>query len=249
MLYMTLLCLIAIHFAIMSTVSGHTNSTPMTWANTLLPMLDAERPTIYIDAVIKIDIDKVLEGQSQSQCQSRDQSQDQGSTSNSRSDSTFRNSGHVHESTSTARLSSRTRTAARDSSSTHSASDDKQHQTEQSLLPSQGLPSQPAPESGSQMTATTTSSAEIPADTSQRHSSIGELHSSGFLETVGTAFPWPSMAPIMGNSTHHGNQSPSASRMPNLSIFTGLGPPLVAELPRHIIVLLATVPLILMIIV
>ena len=232
MLYTALPCLIAVQFAIISTVLGHTNSTPIAWET------DPVLPTIYIDAVFEINFDKVLEGQSQGQSQ--------GSTSNSHSTSTFRNSGQVHVSTSTARLSSRMRTAATDSSSDHSASNNGQSKTEQSFSPSQGLPSRPAPELQSQMTAITTGSAEIPADTSQGHSRVGEVRSSGFL---GTAFPWPSITPIMGNNTHHGNQSPSASRTPNLSIFTGLGPPLIAELPRQIIVLLATVPLILMVIV
>ena len=57
------------------------------------------------------------------------------------------------------------------------------------------------------------------------------------------------MAPIIDNSIYYGNQSPSASRTPNLSIFTELNPLLVAELSRHIIVLLTTVLLIFIVIV
>lgn len=238
MLYTALLCLVAVQFASISTVLGHTNSTPMTWETTLSIVLDPVRPIIDIDAVIKINTDKVLEGQSQSQSQ--------GSTSKNHSTSTFRNSDYVHGSISTTRLSSRVRTTGTDSSSDHSASEDSRSQSEQSFLPSHGLSSRLEPELESQMTAITTDSAEIPADTFQRHSRIGETGSLSFL---GTAFPWPTITSTMSNNTHHGNQSPSASRTPNLSIFTGLGPPLIAELPRYIIVLLAAVPLILMVVV
>ena len=181
MLYTALLYLIAIHLAITSTVSDHNNSTTIIWTTTFLPILDSEQPTIYIDAVIKIDIDNVLEDQSQSQSQS----QDQNLISNSCFNSTFRNSGYVYKSISIVRLM---RTVATDSSSDYSVSNDSQYQTEQSFLSSQDLLFRSAPESENQITVAITSSTDISVDISLQHSRIGDLRFSDFLKILETAF-------------------------------------------------------------
>ena len=66
----------------------------------------------------------------------------------------------------------------------------------------------------------------------------------------GMTHSWSSVASAIYNESGFGNnQSRGPSRSSNMSIFTGMSPPIMVELPRYLITIMAAVPLILMILV